>query len=170
MIIQVSELPEEGLTFDDVEPFRAAFTDATWHLDALHLTLTPDGKDVSVEGQIEATVPQACGRCLEPFPSKVAANVSVLVTPRPATGGDSNELGRDDLDTDFYVNDQLDLDRLIEAETTLALDMKPLCRTDCRGLCPVCGLNRNVTACECEVRQPDPRLAALKQFVARSER
>jgi uncharacterized protein len=170
MIIQVSELPEEGLQFDDVAPFTSAFTDQAWHLDAVHLTLTPDGKDVSVDGRIEATVPQSCGRCLEPFPSKVEAAVSVLVTPRPVTGGDTSELGRDDLDTDFYVNDQLDLDRLIEAETTLALDMKPLCRTDCRGLCPVCGANRNVTACQCEVRQPDPRLAALKPFGTRSER
>ena len=168
MIIQVSELPEEGLTFDDVAAFPSAFADRTWLLDGVHLTLTPDGQDVMVDGSIEATVPQLCSRCLEPFPSKVAASVGVHLTPRPATGGDSSELGEDDLDTDFYVNDQLDLDRLIEAETTLALPMKPLCRTDCRGLCPVCGVNRNVTACRCEVRQPDPRLAALKQFNARS--
>jgi uncharacterized protein len=170
MIIQVSELPEEGLSFDDAAQFRSAFGDQTWQLEALRLTLMPDGSDVSVDGQIEAIVPQACSRCLEPFRANVSARVDMHLTPRPATGGDSNELGQDDLDVDFYVNDQLDLDRLIEAETTLALPMKPLCRTDCRGLCPVCGANRNVTACQCEVRQPDPRLAALKQISTRSGR
>lgn len=170
MIIQVSELPEEGLTFDDTASFGAAFVDRTWHLDTVQLTLTPDGDDVRVDGQIEATIPQICSRCLESFPSRVAASVGVHLIPRPATGGDSNELGEDDLDTDFYVNDQLDLDRLIEAETTLALPMKPLCRTDCRGLCPVCGANRNLTPCACAERRPDPRLAALKQFTTRSGR
>lgn len=169
MIIQVSELPEEGLTFDDVGQFPSAFTDPAWRLNAVDLSLTPDGTDVVVHGRIDATVPQACGRCLESFPAPVIANVDLTLTPRPGDG-DNRELGQDDLDVDFYVGDELDLDRLIEAEATLALPMKPLCRTDCRGLCPVCGVNRNVTACQCQERQPDPRLAALKDFSARPGR
>jgi uncharacterized protein len=40
--------------------------------------------------------------------------------------------------------------------------MKPLCRADCRGLCPVCGGNKNVTECRCETRGTDPRLAPLE--------
>jgi uncharacterized protein len=170
MMIQVSELPEEGLTFSEVGPFASAFSDDGWHLDAIDLSLTPDGVDVLVHGRIAATVPQACGRCLESFPAAVTANVDVRLTPRPATGGDTHELGEDDLDTDFYVGGELDLARLVEAETTLALPMKPLCRTDCRGLCPVCGVNRNVTACDCQMRQPDPRLAVLKQVTVRPGR
>ncbi len=171
MIIQVSELPEEGLTFDDVAQFPSPFGDAAWRLDAVNLQLSPDGKDVHVHGELEATVPQTCGRCLEPFPAHVTAPIDVTLTPRPNTvGGDRHELGADDLDTDFYVGDELDLDRLIDAETTLALPMKPLCRTDCRGLCPVCGANRNVVACQCPDRAPDPRLAALKQVSERQGR
>jgi uncharacterized protein len=77
------------------------------------------------------------------------------------------ELGSDDLDLDFYDHDELNLDSLIETETTLALPMKPLCREDCRGLCPVCGGNRNVTPCTCEGRAPDPRLAVLRDLADR---
>jgi DUF177 domain-containing protein len=169
MIIQVAELPEEGLTFTDVGQFPSVFADAAWRLDGVDLTLTPDGSDVLVHGRIDATIPQACGRCLESFPAIVAASVDVRLTPRPATK-DTHELGEDDLDVDFYVGGELDLDRLIDAETTLALPMKPLCRTDCRGLCPVCGVNRNVTSCDCSPRPADPRLAVLKQLTARPER
>ena len=57
---------------------------------------------------------------------------------------------------------------LLETETTLALPMKPLCREDCRGLCPVCGGNRNVTACACETHVPDPRWTALKGWAERA--
>jgi uncharacterized protein len=77
------------------------------------------------------------------------------------------ELGVDDLDTDLYVNDELDVASLVATETTLALPMKPLCRVDCRGLCAVCGGNKNLNPCECAERAPDPRLAALKQIVVR---
>jgi uncharacterized protein len=166
MIIRVSELEAEGLAVEEVSRFSSAFTDPSWRLEGLSLHLTPDGKDVLVSGEIQATVPQDCGRCLESFPARVTARVDVRVTPAPV-GADSVELGVDDLDTDFYVNDELDLASLVATETTLALPMKPLCRADCLGLCPVCGGNRNLTPCECQERQPDPRLAILKQVSVR---
>ena len=111
-------------------------------------------------------MPQVCGRCLEPFPARVRAVVDVRVVPRPARG-DTVELASDDLDVDFYQNDELDLDALLETETTLALPRNPLCRDDCHGLCPVCGGNRNVTVCGCPKRAADPRLALLKDLTER---
>jgi uncharacterized protein len=166
MIIRVSELEEEGLAVTDPGALAPAFADPTWRLDALSLQISPDGADVVVQGRLTATVPQTCGRCLESFPARVDANVDVRLMPRPATA-DPVELGRDDLDVDFYVDDQLDLKRVVETETTLALPMKPLCRDDCRGLCPACGGNRNLVPCACPERAPDPRLAALGDLATR---
>ena len=167
MIIRVSDLQPEGLDVRDARQFSTpAFTDLSWRLDALSLHVEPDSSDVVVQGYIEATVPQTCGRCLESFPTRVTVPVDVRLTPRPAARDDI-ELGADDLDTDFYASDELDLGALIQTETTLALPMKPLCRDDCRGLCAVCGTNRNLTTCECRKRQPDPGLAVLTQWSAR---
>src|SRR6266550_3242585 len=159
MMIRVSELEEQGLAVSDPHALASAFSDASWRLDALDLHIAPDGTDVVVQGRLTATVPQMCGRCLEAFPARVDVRVDVRLMPRPATG-DSVELGTDDLDVDFYVNDELDLNRVVETETTLALPMKPLCLEDCRGLCPACGGNRNLVACACAGRASDPRLAA----------
>ncbi|PYM17884.1 MAG: DUF177 domain-containing protein [Candidatus Rokuibacteriota bacterium] len=167
MIIRVSELSPEGLDVRDARQFSTpAFTDPEWRLDGVDLHVQPDGDDVTVQGTIEATVPLACGRCLESLPTHVNVLVDVRLTPRPAARDDL-ELGADDLDTDFYANDELDLGALIQTETTLALPMKPLCREDCRGLCPACGMNRNLTPCECREQKPDPRLAVLSQWSAR---
>ncbi len=165
MIIRVSELPTDGLTVRDASQFTLA--DPTWRLDAVALDLHTEGSDVLVQGDIDAVVPQDCSRCLEPFSVTVHAHVDVRVSPRPAPAGDNIELGADDLDMDFYANDELDLGAIVRTETTLALPMKALCREDCRGLCPVCGGNRNVVTCHCQQREPDPRLAALKQLSAR---
>lgn len=165
MIIRVSELQADGLAIEDVAAV-GAFDDPGWRLDALTLHVAPDGRDVLVTGRIRARVPLTCGRCLETFVAAVNPEVDVRLVPRPAAG-DSVELGAADLDVDFYQNDQLDVSALVAAETTLALPMKPLCRHDCRGLCPVCGGNRNAVACACDSRPPDPRLATLGRLASR---
>lgn len=166
MIIRVSDIQEEGLAVDDAAAVGAPYADPAWQLEGLSLRLERDEQDVLVHGEIRATVPQVCGRCLEPFPARVRAGVDVRLVPRPATA-DNVELASDDLDVDFYLKDELDLSALIETETTLALPMKPLCRDDCLGLCPVCGGNRNVTACACAARATGPRLAVLKDLADR---
>jgi uncharacterized protein len=47
----------------------------------------------------------------------------------------------------------------------LTLPMKPLCRPDCQGLCPVCGKNRNREQCDCKAEWVDPRLAELRKLL-----
>jgi uncharacterized protein len=166
MIIQVSDIPDDGLLIANAGEFVAPFSDRSWRLTSVRLHVSRDGEEVVVVGELGATVPLVCGRCLEEFQVDVRPRVDLRYVPRPAID-DSVELGADDLDLDFYENDQLNLASLVETETTLALPMKPLCRADCRGLCPTCGANRNVGDCGCPIRPADPRLAALKDLASR---
>jgi uncharacterized protein len=166
MIIRVSELEEQGLRIDDVAALAPALTDPAWRLESVDVHVEADGTEVFVRGRVAATMPLTCSRCIEAFPGRADVDIDVRLMPRPRAA-DSVELGADDLDVDFYDNDELDLARVVENETTLALPMKPLCRPDCRGLCAVCGANRNVVACTCASRPPDPRLAALRDLAAR---
>ena len=94
--------------------------------------------------------------------------VDARFVPLPATRGEERELGAGELETDVYQHGTLDLTALLETETTLALPMKPLCRDGCRGLCPVCGSNRNATDCACETPAPASRWPALKDWAGRS--
>ena len=169
MIIRVSELPDDGLSIDETALVASPYADASWHLDRLRLQIDRDGDEVDVRGTVRASVPQVCGRCAEGFTTPVTADVDLRFAPKPARL-DGAELGRDDLDTEFYVDDQIDLGRLIETETTLALPMKPLCDPGCRGLCLVCGANRNLAPCACAERAPDPRLAVLKSLGERMQK
>ena len=134
MIIKVPDIPDEGLTIERKALEDAPFSDPAWRLDGLRLQLERDGPDVLAHGEIRATVPQVCGRCLEPFGARVTAGVDVRVAPRPATA-DNVELAADDLDVAFYAKDELDPNVLVETETTLALPMKPLCREDGQQHC-----------------------------------
>ena len=77
------------------------------------------------------------------------------------------ELQDEDLDTAFYRDHVLDLAEMLREQFYLALPMQPLCRPDCQGLCPTCGIDRNVETCQCKTEWMDPRLSVLKTLVTR---
>ncbi|HEX9418584.1 MAG TPA: DUF177 domain-containing protein [Methylomirabilota bacterium] len=166
MVIRVSEIPEEGLRLEGLSAFPAPFQDSAWRLEDVLLAVEKDGDVVFVHGRVQSRVPQVCSRCLEPYEAEVDANVETRLVPAPAARGEERELGRDDLETDVYDHDQIDLNALLETETTLGLPMKPLCSESCRGLCPTCGGNRNTTPCAC-APAADPRWAPLKGLADR---
>lgn len=163
MIIKVSDLPDDGLTLANPAELVAPFADRSWRLERLRLHVSREGQDVLVVGELSASLPLTCSRCLEEFRADVNQVVDARYVPRPAVPSDV-ELAPDDLDLDFYQNDELNVATLVETETSLALPMKPLCRDDCRGLCPVCGGNRNLTPCTCPTRPADSRLTALRDL------
>jgi uncharacterized protein len=114
-------------------------------------------------GTVQTALELPCSRCVEPFVLPVDAEFDLRYQPHSAnTGEGEREIEADDLTTAFYENDAIDLGQLMREQFYLSLPMKPLCRTDCAGLCPVCGTNLNRGACDCKAGWEDPRLAPLK--------
>jgi len=116
-------------------------------------------------GSVQTTLELPCSRCLETFTLPVDSSFDLRYQPHARnTGEGEREIEEDDLTTAFYENDTIDLGQLMREQFYLALPMKPLCRDDCRGLCPTCGTNWNKGACQCTNTWDDPRLAALKSL------
>lgn len=133
----------------------------------LDLDVRKDGGKVRLVGRLDAALELGCCRCLGSFPWVVGVDVDLLYLPASDnTGAGEVRIEESDLRTAYYRDDQIDLGQLMEEQFQLALPMKPLCRTDCRGLCAVCGGNRNTTACQCVARWDDPRLAVLKDLLS----
>lgn len=57
---------------------------------------------------------------------------------------------------------KIDLEPIVREEMLVATPISPLCRPDCKGLCPQCGNNLNESTCFHEEEPPDPRLSVLK--------
>lgn len=135
----------------------------------LHLEATlvrKDAGEYQVEGLLGGTLQVPCSRCLEPFSLSLASHVDVRLLPAAQLeASDEHEVRDDDLTIEFYRDETIDLAALVREQCYLALPMKPLCRPDCRGLCPQCGANLNQTTCSCDQTWVDPRLAALKALV-----
>jgi uncharacterized protein len=168
MVIKVSEIPEDGLQLEGVECLREPYADPSWRLEHLALSVQKDGNVVFVTGRLGARIPVTCSRCLEASQLTVTPEVDMRFVPRPE--GRAEELGTDDLETDVYDHDEIDLRTLVQGETELSLPMKLLCRPDCRGLCPTCGGNRNLVACACGDANQDPRWAPLRALADRLNR
>lgn len=132
----------------------------------LDLDVRKDGVRFRIVGRLDAALELGCCRCLDPFPWVVGVEVDLSYLPASDNTGEGEvQIEESDLRTAFYRDDQIDLGQLMREQFQLALPMKPLCRSDCRGLCAVCGGNRNTTACACVVAQNDPRFAVLKSLL-----
>jgi uncharacterized metal-binding protein YceD (DUF177 family) len=70
----------------------------------------------------------------------------------------------DDVETGWFRGLELDLGPFLLEVVTLGLPVQPLCREDCAGLCPRCGVDRNQIACRCEELKPPSPFAALSML------
>ena len=136
---------------------------------ALAFDIFKDKQQYRLVGRVQTMLELPCGRCLEPFTTPVDQAFDLRYHPHTLnTGEGERELEEDDLTTAFYEHDEIDLGHLMREQFYLSLPMKPLCREECRGLCPVCGTNLNRGTCACTRDWDDPRLAALKKLKAES--
>jgi len=93
-------------------------------------SFTKTGKEVFVSVSLEAGCEYTCGRCLAKF----------------------HDIFRKKFNMDYEVNpgDILDIDEDIRQEMILDYPMKIVCKPECKGLCPNCGQNLNISKCDCE--------------------
>ena len=130
-------------------------------------TVAKDKSRVRIAGRAATTLELGCSRCLEDFEVPVDAHFDLRYLPASQSpdGGEEAEVADEDINTAFYRDGQIDLGEMLHEQLYLALPMKPLCRDDCQGLCPVCGANHNVTTCDCAPQWDDPRLAGLRALL-----
>jgi uncharacterized protein len=129
-------------------------------------TLTRKGERFELAGRVQASIELPCGRCLEPFVWPVDTTVALTYVPERTNPRDEEvELQEEDLDTAYYRDHVLDLAEMLREQFYLSLPMQPLCREDCKGLCPQCGINRNGETCDCQTAWEDPRLAGLRALL-----
>ena len=132
----------------------------------LAFDVTRSGDRYRLAGRLTAPLELECSRCAEPFPFPVDVGFDLSYLPRSANTGEGEiEIAEEDLGVAYYENEAIDLGQLMREQFYLALPMKPLCREDCKGLCPQCGANLNVAACGCQPRWQDPRLEGLRRLM-----
>lgn len=109
----------------------------------------------------------SCIRCLKPIVERVSPEVELMVLVESHEPTAERELTEQEMGTLYVPEEVLDTDPILLEQLQLHVPMKPLCEADCRGLCPVCGADRNAGECSCEERSVDPRWGALAALKSR---
>lgn len=116
----------------------------------VELALTSMNDGIAVVGSVGAPWAAPCRRCLRDLTgvalSRIEELYQVVIT---------------DPDAFPIENGQLDLVPMVREAALLELDDERVCRDGCAGLCPVCGIDRNESSCECDTTVRDDRWAAL---------
>lgn len=158
----------KGLPMRDA--LGAPVPDPTAGFGKADLELYSEGEHVFATGTFKGELTVACSRCVEPMKIVIDDKLRVTFMPKAEMPADDDvdpeaedgaEVAGEDLDLFPYEGEWVDLEPLFREEFVLAIPYAPLCREDCKGLCPQCGIDRNTGTCSCE-KPIDPRLAGLK--------
>lgn len=120
-----------------------------------------------VEGTVSVPVQQVCSRCLETFEYALSSRFTIFFRegdPQEIADEDEVELDEQDLISAIFTGDEINLLPEVGEQVALAVPVKPLCSEACKGLCPVCGADLNITDCNCSKEPVSLAFAALKDF------
>jgi len=113
------------------------------------------GSGYALRLRFSAALRGPCMRCLEA--AAPVYEVDAREVSQPGEG--------DDLDSPYVAHGELDLQAWARDSLAVILPTKLVCRPDCAGLCPVCGVDLNTApAGHAHEREPDPRWAKLSEL------
>ena len=119
------------------------------------------GERVSIKGEVTAAVTSRCAKCLEPVTLNLKAKIDVLF---------ARQADPEDPDLYTFEGSKVDLTDAVRDALLLEMPYRFLCSEDCKGLCPICGINLNLGTCTCQegaiVTNP---FSALKALVENDE-
>jgi len=129
------------------------------------------GADILLEGELSGSLDLACSRCLTRYRAPIRERFRLVLEPAgdrvPADPEGAAALAQeglylaDEIESGWFRGPEIHLDRFVGEILALAVPVQPLCREDCRGLCPRCGIDRNVASCSCAEERPASPFAVL---------
>lgn len=185
MFIKIADLGEEGFTLS-IDSLNASSDERSQKeelslresLSDIDIKVGKDlkgtlnlnkSKDVlTVEGHIKTSVSFLCSRCLVGLEETVDSDFKdtfLIKEFEEGSEGEELEISTKDIGSDYIASGNIDTNDFFIEQVALRISQQPLCSEDCKGLCPICGVNSNKETCSCKKEdRVDPRFAGLKDF------
>jgi uncharacterized protein len=121
--------------------------------------------EIRIRGKVRAEVEANCDRCLEPVRTPIDSQFDLFYRPTPGSDVPHEIALRDgEAEIGFYDDGGIDLTEVLREYVLLSMPMQQICKAECQGICPECGLNRNTGQCQCEPKLIDERWSALRDL------
>ncbi len=172
MFLSVKEMEFRKIRFDETfEPGQIDFTgENIAQASPLRVTgvaelLAHSDGEVRIQGRYAVDMEAQCDRCLGRARFPLNAAFDLFYRPMSFIEREEEiEIDEGEAEIGFYEDGGMELEDILREQVLLALPMQRVCSDACKGICPVCGRNRNETACDCKVENEDDRWGALRKL------
>jgi uncharacterized protein len=121
--------------------------------------------EVRIQGRYSVEMAAQCDRCLGGAQFPLNAAFDLFYRPMSFIAREEEvEIDEGEAEIGFYQGGGLELEDILREQVMLALPMQRVCSDVCKGICPVCGRNRNETECDCHLVTGDDRWRALRDL------
>lgn len=172
MFLSIKEMEVRKVRFDETFPpgeidFSGADVRQSSPLHATgvaELLANTDG-EVRIQGHLTVKLESECDRCLGQAEFPLDTGFDLFYRPSVALD-DAEEVAIDEGEAEigFYEGAGMELEDVLREQIMLLLPMQRVCSPDCKGICPVCGKNRNESACDCREEPVNDRWSALRRI------
>lgn len=173
MFISLQELEVHPVRFDvNVPPGEIDYDGKIVQSSVLHSEgraqlLNHSLGEVRVQGKLEVKVQATCDRCLETASFPIQNDFDLVYMPATeARSGGEDEIDEGGIEIGYYEGTRLAIKDILREVVLLALPMQLICAEECKGICAICGGNRNLRDCGCSREAVDDRWSQLKNFRA----
>src|SRR5262245_1177523 len=151
MFLSVKEMELRKIRFDEpFQPGRIDFSEEELEqLSPLHavgsaeLVAHSDG-EVRIRGRYTVEIWAQCDRCLGRARFPLEGSFDLFYRPMTFIAKEEEvEIDEGETEIGFYEGGGLELEEILKEQVLLSLPMQRVCSEDCKGICPVCGRNRN---------------------------
>lgn len=124
-------------------------------------------KGILAKGRAHLVMTRTCSRCLEPFEDRIEFGFEEEFVPSVDVETGASLPIEEEHDADLVIGPEgaLDLREILRQYTVIASSPPAVGDPDCKGLCPICGVNLNEQSCDCDTSFIDPRMAVLGQLL-----
>ncbi|MFZ4576881.1 MAG: YceD family protein [Myxococcota bacterium] len=134
---------------------------------AVHVKVSRVADLVEASGRVTGRFAFDCSRCAAEAELSVDAEFEhhFVGAGQLDAGGEDDDGFDADPDVSEHDGARVDIEEIAIQHVLLALPEAPMCAEDCKGLCPVCGTDRNRESCSCALpKSADSRWAGLSQI------
>lgn len=122
--------------------------------------------EIRVQGELKVTMEATCDRCLEGASFPIENNFDLLYMPAESGRSGEDEIDAGAIEVGYYEGNGLALNEILREVVLLAMPMQLVCSEECKGICPLCGQNRNQGDCGCQITAADDRWSKLRTLRA----
>jgi len=173
-VLKLEDIPEEGLTLsweeqrDSLLDYLSRFSSIDFDFETpLHgdAKIKKMGKSYLIQGTVQALLRLRCVRCLKEFSHPLSSTFDLTLYPMKETRfGEEVELGEEDMKSSFFEGGEIHLSEIACEQIFLEVPYQPLCVEDCKGLCPKCGRDLNLSSCDCNKEEWEAGFSILRKM------